>query len=159
MYNLENNKGWNVTAKPDGTIINKADGLEYSYLYWEGVSSSDYDLSEGFCVKAEDTAKFLREKLSYLGLTPREYNEFIVYWLPRLAENKYNLIHFQTEEYDKNVKIKVTPSPDSIQRIFMVYQPLPESKEVKPQTLVPFERHGFTVIEWGGGAAGNGAVK
>lgn len=24
--------GWNVTAYPDGTVINKRDGLEYSYL-------------------------------------------------------------------------------------------------------------------------------
>ena len=51
-------------------------------------------MSAGFVVKGEDTAAFLQEKLAYLGLTPREYNECIVYWLPRLEGNPYNLISF-----------------------------------------------------------------
>src|SRR5690606_4685308 len=29
-------KGWKVTAHPDNRMINHADGLEYSYLFWEG---------------------------------------------------------------------------------------------------------------------------
>lgn len=27
--------GWSVIARPDGTLINTADGREYSYLFWE----------------------------------------------------------------------------------------------------------------------------
>ena len=45
------------------------------------------DFSRGFVVRGSDTAAFLREKLAYMGLTPREYNEFIVYWLPRMQNN------------------------------------------------------------------------
>ena len=33
-----------------------------------------------------------------LGLNDREAEEFIVYWLPKLEENKYNLIRFETAE-------------------------------------------------------------
>jgi len=29
---------WEVTADTDGTLTNKADGLEYSYLFWEGAT-------------------------------------------------------------------------------------------------------------------------
>ena len=29
------NDGWEVTAYPDGRLINKADGTEH-YLFWEG---------------------------------------------------------------------------------------------------------------------------
>ena len=72
------NDGWSVTASPDGTLINHADGREYSYLFWEGDGPLDADFTEGFCVRGEDTAAFLQETLSALGLTPREYNEFIV---------------------------------------------------------------------------------
>ena len=147
----EYNDGWNVTAYPDGTLINKKDGREYSYLYWEGVGKTDWDLSKGFVVKGEDTAAFLQEKLEYLGLTPREYNEFIVYWLPLMQENKYNLITFQTEAYENSVKLNVSPTPDSVLRIFMVYKPLDEYISIPKQQLESFKRTGFAVIEWGGG--------
>ncbi|MDR1564866.1 MAG: hypothetical protein LBS74_07920 [Oscillospiraceae bacterium] len=71
--------GWQVTAHPDGSLINKADGQEYSYLFWEGEANAEYDFSSGFVVSGEDTAEFLREKLAFMGLIPKEYNEFIVY--------------------------------------------------------------------------------
>lgn len=142
--------GWDVTAYPDGRIINKADGKEYSYLYWEGKSKTKYDLSKGFVVKGEDTAEFLQEKLSYMGLTPKEYNEFIVYWLPEMQNNKYNLITFQGEKYTESAKLKINPQPDSILRIFMAYKPLKKPINIEEQELETFERKGFCVVEWGG---------
>ncbi len=142
--------GWDVTAYPDGTIINKADSQEYSYLFWEGYSDFEYDFSTGFVVKGEDTEAFLREKLKFMGLLPHEYNEFIVYWLPVMIGNPYNLISFQQEAYTDNATLKISPTPDSIQRIFMVFKPLDEKIEIAEQELEPFSREGFTVIEWGG---------
>lgn len=144
------NNGWNVTANPDGTLINQADGREYSYLFWEGVLKTNYDLSKGFVVKGEDTESFLREKLAYMGLTPKEYNDFIVYWLPQMKNNPYNLIAFQNEQYQENAKLQIDPTPDSLLRIFMVYKPLDRKIAVEEQNLVPFERKGFAVVEWGG---------
>ena len=142
--------GWEVTAKPDGTLINKADNKEYSYLYWEGISDTEYDMSKGFVVKGTDTKKFLQEKLAYMGLTPKEYNEFIVYWLPILQENKYNLISFAGEDYENTAQLEISPKPDSILRVMMLYKPLNKSMEIEEQELKPFVRKGFTVIEWGG---------
>ena len=142
--------GWEVTAKPDGTLINKADNKEYSYLYWEGISDTEYDMSKGFVVKGSDTKKFLQEKLAYMGLTPKEYNEFIVYWLPILQENKYNLISFAGEDYENTAQLEISPKPDSILRVMMLYKPLNKSMEIEKQELKPFVRKGFTVIEWGG---------
>ena len=146
----EINKGWNVTAYPDGKVINKSDGKEYSYLYWEGESNTKYDMSKGFVVKGEDTAKFLQEKLSYMGLTPREYNEFIVYWLPQMQNNKYNLITFQGKAYTDSAKLEISPKPDSMLRVFMAYKPLSKPIDIEEQKLQTFERKGFTVVEWGG---------
>ena len=68
--------GWKVSAGSDGTLTD-ADGQTYNYLYWEGVNRVDYDFSEGFCVAGSDTAVFLEDALSRLGLTRREANEFI----------------------------------------------------------------------------------
>ena len=141
--------GWNVTARPDGTLLD-AEGNAYSYLFWEGVTDAEYDFSKGFCVAGEDTADFLRETLAEIGLTPEEYNEFIVYWLPQMQDNTYNLISFQQERYTQNAKLDITPEPDSMLRVFMAWKPLERPQEIEPQEFTPFRREGFTVVEWGG---------
>ena len=145
----EYNNGWNVTAKPDGTII--SDGKEYSYLFWEGLMPTfKPDFKEGFVVKGSDSAEFLRETLSQMGLTPKEYNEFIVYWAPKLQENEYNKIYFAEDDYTDKAKLEINPKPDSILRVFMVYEKADENTILPKQEIKPFERKGFTVVEWGG---------
>ncbi len=85
-----------------------------------------------------------------MGLNENEMNEFMVYWLPRMEHNAYNLIAFQGEAYTNSAKLNITPSPDSLLRIFMTYIPLDKAAEIEPQQLETFERKGFTVVEWGG---------
>ena len=143
------NGGWQVTAAPNGTLTG-ADGVEYNYLYWEGTSAAEYDFSTGFCVAGGDTAAFLEGTLAELGLSRREANEFIVYWLPRMEQNEYNLISFQGEAYTENAKLDITPAPDTVIRVFMAWKPLDEAVEVLPQSLSAPERRGFTAVEWGG---------
>ena len=140
---------WSVTAAPDGTLTDAA-GQTYSYLYWEGVSDSEYDFSEGFCVPGGDTAAFLEDALADLGLTRREANEFIVYWLPRMEANPYNLIAFQTTAYTDHARLTVDPAPDTVLRVFMAWKPLERSVQLPSQTLDGPERAGFTLVEWGG---------
>lgn len=142
--------GWEVIARPDGTLINLKDNSEYSYLYWEGITDHTWDMSKGFVIKGEDTEEFLKQKLAYLGLTPREYNEFIVYWLPMMQNNKYNLITFAGEDYENIAKLNVIPQPDSILRVMMIFKPLNKPIKVEEQKLETFTRKGFAVIEWGG---------
>ncbi|SFD13667.1 Copper-binding protein CopC (methionine-rich) [Ruminococcus albus] len=145
------NNGWDVVAKPDGSLVNKADGSHHRYLFWDAVNCrTEFDLSKGFCVAGSDTESFLKEKLSYMGLTEDEMNEFIVYWLPRMEHNKYNLISFQSDKYTDSAKLNITPTPDSMLRVFMTYVPLEEAVDIEPQELSTFERKGFTVVEWGG---------
>lgn len=141
--------GWRVTAYPDGTLVDD-DGLEYPYLFWEGESNVEYDMSQGFCVSGVETEIFLRDKLSYIGLNEKEMEQFLEFWLPHMRKNDYNLISFQTTTYTENVKLTIIPKPDSILRVFMTFTPLNEPKQVKEQVIYPFERKGFTVVEWGG---------
>ena len=140
---------WRVTARPDGTLTDAA-GQTYSYLYWEGVNDADYDFSEGFCIAGSDTATFLEEALCRLGLTRREANEFIVYWLPLMQENPYNLISFQSDVYTQAAKLSVEPAPDTLLRVFMAWKPLEEMAVIPGQELTSAPRTGFTVVEWGG---------
>ena len=142
--------GWRVVAQPDGTLVDDITGKEYSYLFWEGKSDAVYDFSKGYVIAGKDTAEFLEKKLNELGLNRKEANEFIVYWLPRMEENPYNLITFQNEGYTDYAKLEITPKPDSILRVFMAYKPLDEKMEVEEPVIEPVERKGFTVVEWGG---------
>lgn len=101
-------------------------------------------------MKGEDTKKFLQEKLSEMGLNPREYNEFIVYRFPQMQDNAYNLIHFAGEQYTATAPLTITPEPDSMLRVFMVWKALEESIIIEEQKLEPFQRTGFSVVERGG---------
>ena len=143
------NNGWTVTASPDGTLTD-AKGQTYNYLYWEGETYAQYDLSKGFCVKGEDTAAFLEDAFDKLGLTRREANEFIVYWLPLMEQNEYNIISFQTDIYTDAAQLEVNPAPDTLIRVFMAWQASETAVDLQEQELTAPERNGFTVVEWGG---------
>ncbi|MHB8127386.1 MAG: hypothetical protein ACYDEX_00105 [Mobilitalea sp.] len=67
-----------------------------------------------------------------------------------MEKNPYNKISFQTTTYTENAKLTVNPVPDSILRIYMVFQPLDEFVEIVEQPLTQFERTGFALVEWGG---------
>lgn len=141
--------GWKVTAAPDGTLTD-AQGQSYNYLYWEGETYAQWDMTEGFCVKGEDTAAFLEEALEKLGLTRREANEFIVYWLPLMEQNPYNIISFQTDIYTDAAELQIDPAPDTLIRVFMAWKATDAFVELPEQELTAPERTGFTVVEWGG---------
>lgn len=145
--------GWTVWATPEG-ILTDENGREYNYLFWEGVSDADYDMSRGFVVAGTDTAAFLEKTLKTLGLNDREAGDFITYWLPRMQDNPYNLITFQQEAYTKTARLEITPEPDSLLRVFMAFTPLDEPIKVPEPELPAFERKGFAVIEWGGAEVG-----
>ncbi|MBQ3508370.1 MAG: hypothetical protein IJA91_07460 [Clostridia bacterium] len=143
-------QGWdNFVAHPDGTLV-FPDGKQYYCLYWEGIQNMECDFTEGFCVKGEDTAAFLEWALAAQGLTQREANEFIIYWLPRMEQNPYNVISFQTEAYTEGAVLDIEPNPDSLLRVFMAYYPSDKDVEMEAQEFEVFERVGFTVVEWGG---------
>lgn len=144
------NEGWNVTAHPNGDLYDAA-GNYYYTLFWDAEDTTGIDLSEGFVVKGEDTAAFLREKLMYMGFNAKETNEFIIFWLERMENNKYNYIRFrQTEEVNEYMPMVLDKQPDTLLRVIMDYKALDEEIEVRPQELKSTERKGFVVTEWGG---------
>lgn len=143
---------WKVLAKPDGNLTEISSQKQLYSLYYESNNVFSFPVTdEGFVVKGEDAASFLEEKLTILGLNPREAEEFIIYWLPILEANPYNYIRFATkEEIDANMPLSVSGNPDTIIRVLMEYKALSAPISVKEQTLTPVTRSGFTVVEWGG---------
>ena len=142
---------WEVIANPDGNLEDCQTKRKLYALYWEGKRTQKPKIEKGFCIKGEDSSSFLEEKLAQLGLNEREAEEFIVYWLPQLEKNKYNLIKFElTEEINKDMPLEITPAPDTLIRISIVFQKASKYIEIEPQEFHTPERKGFTVVEWGG---------
>ena len=146
-------KGWTVTAEPDGTLTDQK-GKQYYALYYESKNTKQYgadSLNEGFVVSRDEVEPFLEDKLSTLGLNYKEREEFITYWAGILEQKPYAFIRFQTAtEIDKNMGLTVSPEPDTMIRVMMEYKTLDQKIETKLQQLSPVSRHGFTVVEWGG---------
>ena len=142
---------WYVNAFPNGKLIDNKTGRELYCLYWEGIGENTPNFNEGFVVKGTDTIAFLEEKLALLGLSETEAEEFIIYWLPKLQENEYNLIRFATmDEINKEMPIEFSVQPDTLIRVIMQFKPLKHHINIKEQKLTPVTRNGFTVVEWGG---------
>jgi len=143
--------GWKVTAEPDGTLWDEK-GMEYYGLFWEGEPNTKLTAKDGFVVAGKETAAFLEEKLAYLGLNRREANEFIMFWLPRMENNPYNLIHFSGLDYEKSAELIITPKPETTIRVMMLTQPLSEKIQFPLQDLTSLKktRKGYTAVEWGG---------
>ena len=145
------NNSWLVEANPSGKLIDLKTNKELYALYYEGKDNHKKEQEEGFIVKGEDISSFLEEKLTILGLNAKEQEEFIIYWLPILENNKYNYIRFESlEEINEYMPLDINPKPDTLIRILMDYKPLDSYKTIKEQKLTKVVRKGYTVVEWGG---------
>jgi hypothetical protein len=142
--------GWQVVAQPNGDLVDVHTKKEYYALFWEAENAEPFKFDEGFSVNGAQTADFLDAKLAELGLNRREANEFIMYWLPRMENNAYNTIHFAAESYTNAYPLEISPRPDALIRVFMVFQPTNEPVTLPAQTFETPKRKGFTVVEWGG---------
>ena len=143
---------WKVLAKPNGDLTYLKTNQKLYSLYYESDGILHFKVEkDGFCVKGDEVAKFLENKLAKLGLTERESEEFIIYWLPKLENNKYNYIRFATnEEIDIDMPLNITPKPDNTIRVLMTFKGLEKPIDVQEQHLETPNRTGFVAVEWGG---------
>ena len=143
------NSEWKVFAKTNGDLI--INNKTYYGLYWEGLNNIDNNFKDGYIVYKDDLIPFLEDKLNVLGLNEREANEFIVYWLPILEQNEYNLIRFEDIDIiNEQMPLDINPIPNTIIRVLMEYKEIDKDYKIKEQVLNKVERKGYTVVEWGG---------
>jgi len=148
-YPKYNSEKWrNVIAQPNGDLKVVETWRKLYALYREWKSNNETNFDEWFVVAWKDIIPFLEEKLAILWLNEREAEEFIVYWLPQMENNAYNLIRFETiEEQDENMPLNITPSPDTVIRVMMDWKAIDEPIDIPEQQLVTPERSWFTVVE------------
>ena len=144
------NGNWEVEAHHNGDLYDK-NGKYYYGLYWDEFKVHNVDFSTGYYVTKDMAIEFLEEKLDYIGLSPREANEFITYWLPILEDNEQSLVYFElTEERESYNKLNINPKPDSLLRLVIHIKKVDEKVDIEKQKLTRFKRRGFVAVEWGG---------
>ena len=151
--------GWHVRARRDGTLQmyqrdgkTLDEGREYYALYYEGTSDLEEGWQSGFTVERKDYREFLEEKLRILGLSDREAEEFILYWLPRMERHPSVDVHFVEQSLlDEKVPLNISPKPDTTIRVFMQWREHGNGNDIpEEQPLRPVDRKGYVGVEWGG---------
>ena len=169
--------GWVVEAEPNGNIrdlqpkYTNCDKLpddfgfeyakeaceinKYPYIYWDGVQIKKRlpDKEEGFLVKYSEIEDFLNKKADEIALIKDEKKEFVRYWTHKMQEKKweyYRVYFLQNEEVDEYLPIKVEPKIKNSNRVQIIVRKGKKNLKLKPQMLIPIERKGGTLIEWGG---------
>ncbi len=141
---------WKVVAENNGDLLDKK-GNYYYALYWDEAKVHSVDFSRGYYVEANDAIDFLEQKLDYIGLSKKERNEFIMYWLPVLEKNRKSLVYFElTEERESYNKLYISPKPDSLLRLTIHIKKIDKKFKIRKQNLTKFQRKGFVAVEWGG---------
>lgn len=141
---------WEGTAMPNGDF-HIADKV-YNYLFWEEDDSGISLLHrEGFIVPKNGVVQFLEKHLTTAGFNSKEQADFITFWGPQLMQNEHSFIQFVfNEACNEYAELNISPTPDNIYRIYMLWHPSDILFEVSEQIIEPMNREGFTVLEWGG---------
>jgi hypothetical protein len=145
------NGGWNVTASPDGKLIEVKSGKTYPYLFWEGRGGLYETPKKGFVISKGEVHEFLNTKLALLGLNKKEIADFEEFWEPHMQSAPYYFVAFLgTESMNQLAPLSITPKPDTVIRVLMDFTPLQKPVEVESYDISTPARKGFTVLEWGG---------
>ncbi|KAI1797045.1 hypothetical protein LXA43DRAFT_500331 [Ganoderma leucocontextum] len=146
---------WSVSAKLDGTLVERGTGLELSYLFWEAITNhavppsppsspppsldqNDLRAGEHFdpaypsltpdsptavILPFGELPPYLDPALEALSLHTAARNDFITYWLPALSKKPYVALRFLPQRaYERAAALDVTPSPDIVTRVFMLFR-------------------------------------
>ncbi|TFK19910.1 ubiquitin-domain-containing protein [Coprinopsis marcescibilis] len=191
---------WLVDATPSGLLKDVGTGLEATYLFWEAETtdvglftpphspelgkSSDGGEVEKFIpnqptlnkdnsvlIKVDDIMLYLDSSLKALGLHTEARTSFITYWLPSILKHTHISLRFLPQSsYERAAPLLITPKPDIVARVFMLFQGVKESelglwtnattwlqdsvklwKDVVDLDVERMQDPGlFRVIEWGG---------
>ncbi|MFO0729044.1 MAG: hypothetical protein U1E65_35015 [Myxococcota bacterium] len=144
---------WNMVAMPDGTLFDPKTEKKYGYLFWEAKNPSalTIDPAKAYCVKSDESERFLEDAALRFGLNDREKTDFVSFWIAALEQNPYSLVQFLTDdECAAYASMSVEPKPDTEIRLFMMFQRVNKPVKVGSPVMPEKKREKFTVVEWGG---------
>jgi hypothetical protein len=137
--------GWDVTAEPSGLL----DGT-WDYLFYEATVRWVFQEEQGYAVPAADIFGWFEDTLPTLGLSADETDDFLDYWTQHLPDAPCYLVYPQpAERIDLTMGLAIDPVPDSLLRLWLVVRAADDCVAPEPWQAVPFDRAGFTAVEWG----------
>ncbi len=137
------NSGWSVRAEPNGLI----DGT-YPYLFYEAEVSFEYNLRYGWLLDGSDLENEWRCLLTDCGLVGREIDDFVEFWIPVIGAVSWLAVYPQ--DASAATTLDISPAPDRMLRVLFILKELAKPVAIEPpRPTPPFEREGFTVVEWG----------
>ncbi len=137
--------GWSVWAEPSGLL----DG-EHDFLFYESTVLWLFQDEQGWAVPAENIFAWFEEHLPVMGLNDDETTDFLDYWTVHLPYAPcYRVFPQPIEIIEQEMALLVEPEPDSLLRLWLMIEGSAECDFVATPVVEPFERNGFTVVEWG----------
>lgn len=144
--------GWkNVLAQPNGTLTYQ--GKIYPSLFWEGIGQGPYpqNITFGTVVPYNRVVDTIKSQLAAQGFNPKEINDFLAFWQPRLPNTPYTRLSWlSTAQMNQLAPLTISPRPTTVIRTFLDFQGLNQPVTLQPQSFHAPTRQGFTVVEWGG---------
>ncbi|KAJ1302337.1 hypothetical protein OPQ81_001152 [Rhizoctonia solani] len=147
---------WTVDAKPDGTLLDHASGREVAYLFWEAYTNPKAPISpptsrpstpieaptlgfdpaypvltpsQSVLLPFDKVTAYIDDVLIALGLHTEARTSFITYWLPNLSKHAYIALRFlPQDEYEKAAPLNITPAPEVMTRVFMLFMGIEENE-------------------------------
>ncbi len=145
----ETESGWEVTAESDGRL-KTADGETYDFLFYESMTERTlFETEEGFLVTAQERTEQWSDILSAYGFTEQEIRDFVEFWDAKLEKEDYVMYPQYTESVDAAMPVEILPAPEHMTRMWFVFEAYDGQAYETPE-ITPFDRSGYTVVEWGG---------
>jgi len=127
---------WNLEKKFGSNELTETETkTDISYLYWEAdtlFNHNDTKMKFAFdqhsyepiyTFDSENVCDKIDGLLKAKGMDIKERNDFITFWKRQLTEHKYVKVQFMDELlYEQYAKLKVTPEPKRIIRVFMLFE-------------------------------------
>jgi len=136
--------GWDAAIR-DGSLNACED-----YLFYEAaIDESLLQKTSGYVLRAGRLEEDLEAVLDATLYSAKEKADFLEYWLGELDSGTDYLMCPQSFEAIEGImKLYSSVEPDSVNRYWYWFVPLPE--EYEEAGIVPAVRDGYTIVEWGG---------
>jgi len=138
--------GWTVHVTPDGMIDD-----QWRFLFYESLLPNGWQRERGYLVATDEMERFFRDDLLARGFVGQEIEDFIDWWIPRLAAPGYLIVYPQDDAVIRTLEtLELSVTPDSLLRHRYLIETTAEPVTIEPPDApAPFARNGFTVTEWG----------
>ncbi|CUA67943.1 Ubiquitin family protein [Rhizoctonia solani] len=147
---------WTVNAQPDGVLWDQATEREIAYLFWEAHTnpklpssppitrpSSPFEApshtfdpaspvvlpENSVLLPFDKVTGYIDDTLLALGLHTEARTSFITYWLPDLSKHPFIALRFLPQhEYEKAASLDISPAPQVVTRVFMLFRGVEEAQ-------------------------------